>query len=511
MSPGSTTANTTPSNTTPQAAPGAPMKPAGSSPAAKAPAMPVVISDRPTTSLPASSTVPALQIPFRPVNLPKLAPADPIPLRAVLEKKRTLTLSLRDAFQLAEGKNISLKIAQENQKIQQSDYWLRLSDLLPDFTFQYTQSKLVGGVQVFGGGATEIERITYQPQVTANYTVFTGGQNIFGIQASKHRLKALKNQTEATHQDMLQQVALAFYDIQAAYWQRTLAMQAIREAEQQGALTAARFRGGIGLQVDDLQAQSNLSLRQQELVQAEQAISQASENLAQLLNLDFEVEVLPDTLDAEIVQRIPDSLTVKEMLAIAKAHNPNLARLHELARAGKSDVNVSVASLFPQINITSYRNRTGDSPSTWLPTRYSGIQANWNILENSGLARPIAIRQAKANMEVARYNQVQGERMLQQNIVNGWIGLNALRQTITAARSNLQYSQLAYEQASGRLREGVGTNVELQISLTNLARARSDLAAAFLNYNRLQTTLLFNLGVLSPGTMANGYHPSPSS
>lgn len=487
------------------------MKLMSASPAAKAPATPLNISDRPTTSLPSSSTAPVLQIPFRPVNLPKLAPADPIPLRAVLEKKQTLTLSLQDAFQLAEGKNVSLKIARENQKIQQSDYWLRLSDLLPDFTMQYTQSKLVGGVQVFGGGVTQVERVTYQPQVTLNYTVFTGGQNIFGIQASKHRLKALKDQTEATHQDMLQQVALAFYDIQAAYWQRTLAMQSIREAEQQGALTAARFRGGIGLQVDDLQAQSNLALRQQELVQAEQAISQASENLAQLLNLDFEVEVLPDTLDAEIVQRIPDSLTVKEMLTIAKTNNPNLARLKELARAGKSDMNVSVASLFPQVNITSYRNRTGDSPSTWLPTRFTGIQANWNILENSGLARPIAIRQAKASMEVARYNEVQGERLLQQNIVNGWIGLNALRQTITAARSNLQYSQLAYEQASGRLREGVGTNVELQLSLTNLARARSDLAAAFLNYNRLQTTLLFNLGVLSSDTMANGYHPSPSS
>jgi outer membrane protein len=441
------------------------------------------------------------------MTLPLLGPAERVPLRAVLQKHRTLVLSLQDALNLVEGKNLSLRIAQENQKIQQTDYWLRLSDLLPDITMQYTQSRLVGVVQVFSGQTTEVTRPTYQPQVTGNYIIYTGGRNIFEIRASKQRLNALKHQTEATRQDALQQVALAFYDMQAAYWQRSLAAQAIREAEQQVDLTRARFEGGIGLQIDLLQAQSNLSLRRQELVQAEELISQASENLAQLLNLDFEVDILPNTLDAEIVQRIPESLSVTDMLKIAHARNPNLARLNELARAGRSDVHVAVASLFPQVNLTVYRNLTGPSPANWLPTRFTGLQATWNLLENMGFARPLAIRQAIAASAVARDNREQGERLLQQSIVNARIGLNALRETISAARDNVRYSRAAHEQAEGRLREGVGTNLDLQLALTNLARARSDLAAAFLDYNRLQTTQLFNLGVLSPETMANGFIP----
>jgi outer membrane protein TolC len=192
---------------------------------------------------------------------------------------------------------------------------------------------------------------------------------------------------------------------------------------------------------------------------------------------------------------------------IAKRNNPNLERLNELARAGKSDLNVAVADLFPQINLSTYRNRTGANPSDALPTRFTGLQATWDIAENLGFARPLAIRQAKSNMVVARANLEQGQRLLQQNIVNTHISIQGLKQTVQAAWDNLRATQAAYAQASGRLQEGVGTNVELQLALTNLATARSNLATAFFNYNRLEIAQLFNLGVVNTDTIAKGYKP----
>ncbi|MEB3286792.1 MAG: TolC family protein [Vampirovibrionales bacterium] len=437
--------------------------------------------------------------------LPLEAEAKPITLRAVLQKRQVLPLSLENALKLAEGQNITIQIAKENANIQRSDFYLRLSDLLPDITGDYRQSKLEGAVQVFGGDTVEVTRKTYQPQITLNYTVYTGGRNIFDIRSSKHRLNALEKQTQETRQDILRQVAIAYVDLQAAYWQRSISLQAIREAEQQVELTDARFQGGIGLQVDLLQARSNSSLRQQELVQAEQLISQSSENLGQLLNLDFQVDILPDTIDASIERLLPQDMTMDELLRIAEDNNPRLALLQEYAKAGRSDLKVAVADLFPQVTLTAYRNRTGPSPSEALPTRFTGIQASWNLLENMGFARPFQIKQARASAKLAEYNYDQGERLLKQSIANDWVSLNALEKNVVAARDGYNYSQAAYEQAAGRLQEGVGTNLELQLALTNLTRARSDLALTFLNYNRIQSNLLFNLGVLTPSTLLKGY------
>jgi outer membrane protein TolC len=96
---------------------------------------------------------------------------------------------------------------------------------------------------------------------------------------------------------------------------------------------------------------------------------------------------------------------------------------------------------------------------------------------------------------------------LEESVVNGKVSLEALEKTILSAQQGFKYAQAAYAQAEGRLREGVGTNVELLLALTNVTRARSDLAIAFLNYNRVQANLLFNLGVLTPGSLSQGIQP----
>ncbi len=427
-----------------------------------------------------------------------------ISLRVVLHKKQVLNLSLENALNMSLGKNISILIAQQNEILQRTDFYMRLSDLLPDITGEYRQSKLDGSIQIAGGETTVVSRKTFQPQVTANYTVYTGGRNIFDIRASKQRLNAMKQQTELTRQDTLRQVALAYFDLQAAYWQRSITLQSITEANQQVDITQGRFDGGIGLEIDALQAKSNLAQKNQDLAQAEETISEASENLAQLLNLDFQVDLIPDTLDASISHLIPEALTIDDMQALALKDNPRLAMLQDLSRAGKSDLNVAIADLFPQVDISAYRNRTGPTFSDAQPTKFYGIQASWNLLENLGFARPLEIRQANANYKIAKYNLEQGKRVLQQSIANSWTSLHTLENTVVAAENNYRYSRAAYKQAMGRLQEGVGTNVEWQLAQSTLSQARSDVAITFLNYNRVQTTLLFNLGLITPKTILNG-------
>lgn len=434
----------------------------------------------------------------------------PVILRAKLRKTQTLPLSLVEALNLAVGQNISIQVAKDNAEIQRTDYLLRLSDLLPDISGEYRQSRLTGAVQTSRGEISEVERKAFQPQVTANYIVFTGGRNIFDIRASKQRLEALKQQTEEARQDILRQVAIAYYDLQQAYWQRGISLQAIREAEQQVALTQARYDHGIGLEIDVLQAKSNLSLREQELVQAEALISQASERLGQLLNLDFNVDIFPKSIDTVLTRLIPEHLGVEELFNIARQENPRLKALTHFRNAGITDTKVAIADLFPQINISAYANRVGSSLSDTLPARFAGIQASWNVLENMGTARPLAIRQAKANAQLAQHNLDQGKRLLEESMANALINLEALEKRIKAAKDTLAYSTAAHHQAAGRLQEGVGTSVELQLAVTNLSRARSDLASAFLDYNRIQAVLLFNMGVISVSTLTDGFKLRPN-
>lgn len=433
---------------------------------------------------------------------------DPVLLKTRLQKNVILPLTLEDALKIALGQNVSIGIAQENVQQQRLDYIFRLSDLLPDLIIEYTQSQFDGVQQIFGNFPFTTEIRTVQPQLTLNYTIYTAGRNIFEIRASKQRLAAQRNLAEDARQDALRQVALAYYDLQKAYWQRAIALQAIREAQVEVALNQERLEAGIGVRLDLLQSQTFLSQRQQDLIQAENAIATTATRLSRLLALDFQVDVVPASLEATVHPLVPEERSTENLLATAKSSNPRLQAYYDLQRAAKTDLIVAITDLFPKIDVQAYINWTGSSWNDLGFTRFAGVIVSSDILENLGLAKPIRIAQAKSDLRLSGLNLRQVEELLEESLANSLINLETIKNQIEDVRETLSYAQIAYNHAVGRLREGVGTTLDVQNAATALTRARSDLAMAFLEYNRTQVNLLADLGLVSIETLTRGCLPN---
>ncbi len=433
---------------------------------------------------------------------------EPVTLKATLQKTKNLVLSLEDALKLAIGQNITIDIDQAQLKAAQSDYLYRLSDLLPDVTLGYNQSRFVGVAQIFGAQTIDITRTTYQPIITANYSIYSAGQNIFEIRASREREKAQESLLEDTRQTVLTEVALAYYDLQQAYWDRAIALRAIQESELEVALSQARLESGVGLRLDLLQAQSVLAQRQQDLVAAENSISQNSLRLARLLNLDIDVDIVPPELESTVTRLLPETLDYAEMVRLAETLNPRLLALENLYQAERTDVKALIASVFPRFDITAYINGTGPSLSSLGLTRFIGVQVTTDLLQNLGVGKPLLIRRAKAEAQTADLTVRDARRALEQGIGQNRLDMQASLKQIDILHDRLKFAQAAYDQAYGRLREGVGTSVDLENAMARLTLSRFELARAFLNYNRSQVQLLASLGVTSVETLTRGYLPN---
>lgn len=431
----------------------------------------------------------------------------PVTLKSTIQKIKALPITLEGALKLAEGENVTIQIEKENVQQQTLDYAYRLSDLLPDIALEYRQSRFLGAAQIFGGENLEIIRSTYQPIMTANYSIYTAGKNIWEIKASEQRKEAQKNLLEDTHQSILSQVALSYYDLQQAYWQRAITLQSIKEAEAQVTLNEARFKEGVGVKLDLLQAQTYLLARKQELLQAERTISQASLRLSKLLNMDFEIDIVPSELESSPILIAPQDLEFSTLLTIAKTHFPQLKALEQLKHAAASDVKVAITDLFPKLDLTAYISGTGPQPDALGLTRFAGFQVSTNLLENLGIGKPIKIKEAKSSARLAELSIVQAEKLIEEQLANQVITIKTLEDQIRLNKESLKYAKEAYHQALGRLKEGVGTNVDLENAMTRLTQARSDLATTFLNYNKAQVSLLAQLGVVSVYTLTQGYQP----
>lgn len=430
----------------------------------------------------------------------------PITLKSTLQKTQLLSITLMQALQLATGQNITIAIEEENERQKKYEYYERLSDLLPDLTAEYRQSRFIGGAQIFGGEVIPFSRTTYQPQITANYTIYTAGQNIFEIRASKHRAEAQKSLLEEARQNVLTQVAFAYYDLQQAYWQRAIILQAIKEAELEVDLNRARFESGIGVKLDLLQAEAFLANRKQELIQAENQITKTSQRLIQLLNLDFEVDIAPASLESTTAKFVPRDMPYATLVTWAKVRHPQLKALERMLLATKNDIRAIAASVFPKIDITAYLNGTGPQIHELVNTRFAGIHISTNLLDNLGTRNFIRRKQAKSYTSEAELTIRQAERILEENIANSLAELKTQEEAIAVGKEALQYAQAAYSQAYGRLKEGVGTTVDLQNAMTTLTQARSNLANAFLAYNKAQVALLSSLGSVTIETLTQGFN-----
>ena len=428
-----------------------------------------------------------------------------------LDKTEKLPLTLEQALKLADGQNITIDVAKANQQVAHLSFILGLTQLLPNVTLQYTQSKLRGAIQGFGGQVIHVIKNTYQPQATVNYTIYTGGSNIFALIANKRLADAQKSLTENARQDILRQVAISYFTLQQNYWSRAIAEQAIKETEEQLAVNEARYKNGIGLKLDMLQTQTLLSSRKQLLLQAENNISLTSNHLAHLLNLDFNVLVIPTNIDITKTELVAADTPAKKLLTIAEQNNFQLKSLEQTVLAGKATYRSALTSIFPQVTLTGYAAETGPAISQTQYAQFQGLQATTNILTGLGFGAPTVIRQAKTNEKLSELQLAEANKLMEEDLANSITTIQALNNNINVTAKTLSYAQDAYKQAYGRLHEGVGINLDLQTAITSLTQARIDYVSALSTYNQAEVNLLTNLGKASINNILNGFNTTPQT
>jgi outer membrane protein TolC len=431
---------------------------------------------------------------FTPAQTEKI---EGISLKETLNKKETLPLSLEQAFKLALGQSIQLKIATEKTTTAKLAYHLKLSDLLPDVTAQLTQNRFVGGFLFFGSNVIRFGQTRVEPQILAGYTLYPLGQNIFEMSASKARLEAQKKLEQDEKQALLRDVSLAYTTMQQAYWQKAILKQASQEAQQRHDLSEARLKAGLGVKVDVLMAQSYLNKIALQSIDSDKLAAQAAEKLGHLLNLPMNIDVVPANLDATTQDWFDMNLPIETMMDQALKKHPQLQALQFIQKSAKREYQASFASLAPRIHLNTYLGQTGVNLSNGVGTKSYGFVAQTDLLENMGFARWYHISGAKNTKKLADLTYQEAVRMLQETLSNTQLEIKALQQKIVLLKDNLETSKEAYAQSLGRLKAGVGTPLELENTMSQLTEARGQLAKNFLDLNQAQLLQLANLGQLS--------------
>jgi outer membrane protein TolC len=115
---------------------------------------------------------------------------------------------------------------------------------------------------------------------------FHAADALFGPEIARRSAWASRHAADAEINDQLLAVALAYLDLIEAAQREAIARQTVSAAEDLAETTEAFARAGQGLQADAERATTELRIRRNELLRAEEAYAVASAQLAALIRLN---------------------------------------------------------------------------------------------------------------------------------------------------------------------------------------------------------------------------------
>jgi outer membrane protein len=295
----------------------------------------------------------------------------------------------------------------------------------------------------------------------------------FGQRSAKmSQAEALLDAANALHDAALQEV---FINASQAYFDHlsTVAMlgafeESEKVARESLAAASAKFKAGVGLLTDQLQAQTAYSQARLDRTKAEGDVNSAHGALALAMgvvaNTRFNVKNHGNQLE-----KTDFVTTADQMIQEAIEFHPSVIAAQAKVRAAKENIQAVSAEGLPTLSLNAEISRTdqlGQSQLAGVPasdvytdTSSVGLQVNVPVFE--GFARRHLVQSAEAESHL---RTAELKRVIQQVTLEVWKNYHALkseRENLRASEELVANSREAFEVAQGRYNAGVGNIIEL--------------------------------------------------
>jgi len=270
------------------------------------------------------------------------------PAQEPAEQHAQAVTSLTDLLQEAEKNNPQIEAARQS--------WLATKQVptqvstLPDPQFQIQQFS-VGSPRPFAGYTNS--DFAYIGLGVSQDIPYPGKLRLRG-EIAKREADVSQQQVESVRRSVLADVKAVYFRL--AYLAKTLTLlesdgELLKQVEQ---AADARYRSGMGTQQDVLQAQLQKTKLVREIAMHHLEVGRLEAQIKQLLNRP---QNSPDIEPADLTET-PLPQTYDELLAAAKAQDPELAASQKMIDKRSLQVNLARKDFYPDFNVQYVWQRT---------------------------------------------------------------------------------------------------------------------------------------------------------
>lgn len=403
-----------------------------------------------------------------------------VPTMAVAQQGAPRPLSLGDVVQLAAGQNAAVdvahaRLAQANARIRQ-----RRADLLPNLSASAVQGGRTFNTSTLGFAFAGPDGVPFfDPDGQVIGPVHTVdirahlSQSLFDaaaferVRAARVAADAVGTEADAAAEQAATSAAVAYIrllradaQVSARAADSTLAAELLTIAQDQ-------LRAGVGIALDVTRARAQVSQLHAQGIAARQERARASLELARILSLPPEEDVVAsDSLASLSLATAGDG-----DVALALSQRPELRALDAQLDAAEVAAKAIRRERLPTLSAFGDNGPISGEGGSYLRTYTWGIQLSLGIFD--GFRRDARLEEQAASREELEFRRRDVARQVALDVRGATTDLAAAREQLDAARERVMLAEQELAQARDRFRAGVTGNSEAITASLGLNAART--------------------------------------
>ncbi|HRZ86207.1 MAG TPA: TolC family protein [bacterium] len=328
--------------------------------------------------------------------------------------------------------------------------------------------------------ALNTSSLQFGPQLTASYLLLDLGGRAGTIEQTRQALIASNFQFNQALQDLIFNVANAYYSLYSAQANVEAAEADVRDTKTSFDAATAKLDAGLVTKLDVLQSQSSYQTALYNLDSAKLLVKTAHANLTRVLRwpADKQFEIVTPTLkiDEDISKE-----AVTRLIEEALKFRPDIAATRAAVRAKAAAVTVANSALWPSLNLgSSYSQNVAKNYYAESVERYGNghningfVSVNWAIFD--GLANVNRKRAAQADLQSAQEALVAAELEASADVWKKYYSYNTALSKLKDSEALLQTATESYALASEGYNAGLKSILDVLQAQSSLSSARSKL------------------------------------
>jgi outer membrane protein TolC len=331
----------------------------------------------------------------------------------------------------------------------------------------------------------------YSATLSARKPLYTGGRVHLGEKIAREGIDAAQLGTEVAGLEVSQGARSTSYSVLRSVQLAGVAAAQVTALAEHVRNAEAMEEAGVVAHFDVVQARTELSRAQEQLITAQTAIEQVKAQLRQILSLPQDT---PLNVSEAPPPEMPEA-ELPQLIDIAQANRPEVDSAEASLRIARLNRKLAGKELAPSIALTGqYTRQTAGG--------FSGDEYSWQIgvmaekpIFDGGVKRG-KVTSAEARVESAELQLQQTKEQTALEVVQAFLSVQEAQERITTAQQGLVEARERRRMAQLRYREGLAAGIEVIDADTALAAAQANLVNAEYDRQLAVTQLRTALGIM---------------